>query len=273
MAGQTPRTAGDLGLRLVSAAILIPFALWVVWQGGVWLALGCAVFAMAMGYEWVRMSASPLMKTFLPLAMIPVLVTILIGPLVGLVVLIICAGLGGGLHPLVRERAYAMVGLAYVAGMPMALFLLREAPYGAWNGLVAALIIMGMVWGSDAAAYFSGRGFGGPPLTPESPSKTWSGAVGAVIFTTLCGALAARITGGNLPLWLAAGFMISVFAQMGDLVESRIKRRYGVKDASGLIPGHGGVMDRVDGLGIVCGAAVIVLFSLPFLVQSLGLST
>lgn len=263
------RSAGELGLRLVSAAVLIPFALWVVWTGGVALAIGCGVFALAMGYEWVRMSASPLMKSFLPLAVIPVVITAITDPLVGVPALLFCAAVAGGLHPLPQERVYSALGLAYVAGMPLALFLLRDGP---WDGVTAALIIMGMVWGSDSAAYFSGRGFGGPPLTPESPSKTWSGAIGAVIFTTLCGALAARITGGSLPVWLVAGFLISVFAQMGDLVESRIKRRYGVKDASGLIPGHGGVMDRVDGLGIVCAAAVIVFFSLPFLRDALGLS-
>lgn len=262
------RPPGDLALRVMSAAVLIPFALWVVWQGGAWLALGCAVFALAMAFEWVRMSASPLMKVFLPLAVLPVAITALAGDLIGAAALVACAGLAGMWHPLGRERLMSAVGLAYVAGMPMGLFLLREGP---WDGAAAALIIMGMVWGSDSAAYFSGRGFGGPPLTPESPSKTWSGAVGAVIFTTVCGALAARITGGDQTVWLAFGFLISVFAQMGDLVESRIKRRYGVKDASGLIPGHGGVMDRVDGLGIVCVAAVIVFFSLPFLTESLGL--
>jgi len=262
------RSQGDLALRLVSAAILIPFGLFVVWRGGAWLGVGCVLFALAMAYEWVRMSASPLMKSFLPLAVLPVLLAVLISPLAGLAALIMCAVLAGGLHPLARERMASSFGLAYVSGMPMALYLLRE---GQWDGAAAALIVMAMVWGSDSAAYFSGRGFGGPALTPESPSKTWSGAVGAVIFTTLCGALAARITGGSMPVWLIAGFLISVFAQMGDLVESRIKRRYGVKDASGLIPGHGGVMDRVDGLGIVCVVTVIMFYSLPFLPHYLGL--
>lgn len=272
MSDKRTQSASDLRLRLVSAALMIPFALWIVWQGGVWLALGCSVFAAAMAYEWVRMSASPMMKSFVPMAMIPVLIAALIGPLAGIGIWILSAILGGGLHPLAHERRHAMVGLAYIAGMPMAMYLLRESPFEAWNGLLAALTIMGMVWGSDSAAYFTGRGFGGPPLTPESPSKTWSGAIGAVVFTALCGLLAAKVTGGNWVLWVFAGVMISVFAQMGDLIESRIKRRYGVKDASGLIPGHGGFMDRVDGLGIVCGVSVIVLFSLPNLVRGLGLT-
>ncbi|MEM1390462.1 MAG: CDP-archaeol synthase, partial [Pseudomonadota bacterium] len=175
----------------------------------------------------------------------------------------------GGLHPLVDKRFQSAIGLAYVAVMPLALYLLRDGP---WEGVAAALIIMSLVWGSDTAAYFTGRSLGGPSLTPESPSKTWSGAIGAVIFTILCGVLAAYITGGGLLIWMAIAFLISVFAQMGDLVESRIKRRYGVKDASGLIPGHGGVMDRVDGLGIVCVAMVAAFYAAPVLPEQLGLS-
>lgn len=269
MSDTVSRPSGDLVLRLISAAVLIPFALWVVWQGGVALALGCAAFALAMGYEWVRMSASPLMKKILPLAMLPVLIAAVLGPFFGGVALIVCAGIAGVLHPVQTERVPSAMGLAYVAGMPLALFLLRE---GAWDGVAAALILMGMVWGSDSAAYFTGRALGGPKLTPDSPSKTWSGAGGAVVFTTLCGILAARITGGDLTMWLCAGVLISVFAQMGDLVESRMKRRYGVKDASGLIPGHGGVMDRVDGLGIVCVVAVIGFYAFPVIVERLGLA-
>lgn len=263
------RSVQDLGARLISAAFLIPVALFSVWQGGIWLALGCVIFSLAMGYEWVRMSASPLMKIFLPLAIIPILVTAIIGPLFGLAAIVFCAAVAGGLHPLPEERVQSAIGLAYVSGMTLALFLLREGP---WDGVAAALIVMGMVWGSDTAAYFTGRTFGGPSLTPESPSKTWSGAIGAVIFTMVCGVVAAQITGGSLIVWIVIGFLISVFAQMGDLAESRIKRSYGVKDASRLIPGHGGVMDRVDGLGIVCGATVLLFYALPVLTEQLGLA-
>ncbi|MEM1086116.1 MAG: phosphatidate cytidylyltransferase [Pseudomonadota bacterium] len=268
MADAVARSTSELVLRLISAAVLIPVALLMVWIGGVWLALGCAFFAMAMAYEWVRMSASPLMKQFLPLAALPVLIAAVVGPLFGVISLLFCAALAGGLHPLARERILSAIGLAYVAGMPLALFMLRTGP---WDGAAAALIIMGLVWGSDSAAYFTGKSIGGPKLSPDSPSKTWSGAIGAVIFTSLCAILAAVITGGHFIIWPLVGFVVSVFAQMGDLAESRIKRHYGVKDASSMIPGHGGVLDRVDGLGIVCVIAVFAFYATPNLTAQLGL--
>lgn len=266
--GQEDR-GGDLALRLLSAAVLIPFGLFVVYKGGVFLLVGCALFAALMAYEWVRMSVSPSMKFFVVLAILPFLASAIGGLLIGLATLTMCGLIACVLHPLHALRLTQGFGLFYVAGMPLALFYLREGP---WDGVAAALIFMGIVWGSDAAAYFAGKGFGGPPLHPDSPSKTWSGAIGAVIFSTLCGLLAARITGGDQTLWLVAGALISVFTQFGDLFESSIKRRFGVKDASGFLPGHGGVMDRVDGLGFVCIFAVIVFLTFPALAASLGLS-
>ena len=119
---------------------------------------------------------------------------------------------------------------------------------------------MGTVWASDTGAYFAGRGFGGPPLAPkDSPSKTWSGAIGAMICSGLCGLIAAGLLDASRISWLFAGFAISIVAQWGDLFESSLKRRYGVKDTSGFLPGHGGVMDRVDGLGmaaVFCAATM-----------------
>mgnify|MGYP001799263561 FL=1 len=260
---------GDLGLRLLSAAILIPFALFVVWKGGALLAVACGVFAALMAYEWVRMTASPSMKSFIPLAILPFFLAAFSAPLWALWAFILCAVLATFTHPSGEKRGAEARGYLYVAGMPLALFFLRD---GAWDGAAATLIIMGIVWGSDSAAYFSGRGFGGPALHPDSPSKTWSGAIGAVLFSIACGALAARITGGDTVAWLMAGCAISVLAQLGDLYESSMKRQYGIKDSSGLVPGHGGLLDRVDGLGMVSIFAVLVFLFAPPIVSVLGLS-
>lgn len=267
--GQREQKSNELALRLASAAVLIPFGLFVVNEGGPVLALGCALFAGLMAYEWVRMTASPALTWLVLLAFLPSLIAPLLGLPLAVITLFVLALPAARVHPLQSEQLMSSLGYLYVAGMPLALYILREGP---WDGRTTALIIMAIVWGSDSAAYFAGRGFGGPPLTPESPSKTWSGALGAVIFTTVCGGVAARITGGDVMTWLISGAILSILAQSGDLMESMIKRRYGVKDASGLVPGHGGVLDRVDGLGIVCIVASIALLSVPEYVVRLGLS-
>lgn len=260
---------GDLGLRLVSAAVLIPLGLFVVWKGGAWLAVSCGVFAALMGYEWIRMTASPSMKSFVPLTLLPFIAVLFGAHLLSVWLLVLSVFWASFLHPVGEKRGDEAFGMSYVTGMSLALFFMREGP---WDGVAVALIFMGIVWGSDSAAYFCGRTIGGPRLHPDSPSKTWSGAIGAVIFSTLCGLLAARITGGSVLVWAICGSFISVFAQLGDLWESSLKRQYGIKDSSGLVPGHGGLMDRVDGLGMVCVVTVVVFLFAPSLTTILGLS-
>ena len=260
---------GDLKLRLLSAAILIPFGLFVVWTGGALLAVACGLFAALMAYEWVRMTASPSMKSFVTLAILPFVPAAFGEPLWSVWALLGAMLVASLTHPVSNKRGAESFGLLYVAGMPLCLFLLRDGP---WEGAVAALIFMGIVWGSDSAAYFTGRSIGGPLLHPDSPSKTWSGAIGGAAFSVLCGLLAAFLTGGSYIAWFAMGALISILAQFGDLFESSTKRRYGVKDSSAMVPGHGGLLDRVDGLGFVCVAAILVFSFAPPLVEVLGLS-
>ena len=248
----------ELVLRLISAAVLIPFALLVVSQGGPILGWACAVFAAVMGYEWARMTASPIMPLHAVFSALPLIAGIYFKIEVALLTLGLCAVIVGAFHPSgPREKLISGFGLIYASGLPLGLFLLRS---GDWDGQGAALILMGTVWASDSGAYFAGRGFGGPPLSPkDSPSKTWSGAFGALLCSALCGLIAAGLLDASRLPWLFAGIAISIAAQWGDLFESSLKRRFGVKDTSGFVPGHGGVMDRVDGLGMACIAAVLVL--------------
>lgn len=260
---------GDLKLRLLSAAILIPFGLFVVWTGGALLAVACGLFAALMAYEWVRMTASPSMKSFVTLAILPFVPAAFGEPLWSIWALLGAMLVASLTHPVSNKRGAESFGLLYVAGMPLCLFLLRDGP---WEGAVAALIFMGIVWGSDSAAYFTGSLLRGPLLHPDSPSKTWSGAIGAVFFSALCGLLAAHLTGGAFAAWAVIGGLISVVAQMGDMFESSMKRRYGIKDSSGFVPGHGGLLDRVDGLGLVCVVTVLAFVFAPNLVRVLGLS-
>ncbi|MBB5706627.1 phosphatidate cytidylyltransferase [Sphingopyxis panaciterrulae] len=127
-------------------------------------------------------------------------------------------------------------------------------------GVTAALWVFGMVWAADIGAYFAGRAFGGARLAPKiSPSKTWSGLVGAMVAALIASATIGDRAGiVGVPLWI--GLFMGLIAQLGDLGESWMKRRAGVKDSGKLIPGHGGIFDRVDGLlpvALILGALAV----------------
>lgn len=266
----TRQRSRELIIRIISAAVLIPFALLVVSYGGLALAISCALFGAVMGYEWARMTASPIMPVMAVFCALPSLLMTGFEREIALAALAACAALVVLLHPAKwSDRLVGGLGVVYGAGLPLALFLLRD---GDWNGQAAALILMGTVWASDSGAYFAGQGFGGPALSPkDSPSKTWSGAFGALLCSGLCGLIAAGLMDAPRMPWLMAGLLISVVAQWGDLFESNLKRRFGIKDTSGFLPGHGGVMDRVDGLGMACVVAVAVLSVSVTLPGMLGL--
>lgn len=272
MAGTDPgKSRGrELIIRVLSALVLIPFALLVVTYGGLPLALACGVFGAVMGYEWARMTASPMMPLTALFSALPSLSILFVDGFAALGIIASSAVILFALHPSsLTERAVGAFGVVYASALPLALLLLRE---GEWNGQAAALILMGTVWASDSGAYFAGQGFGGPPLSPkDSPSKTWSGALGALLCSGLCGLIAAGLMDADRFSWLIVGLAISIVAQWGDLFESSLKRRFGVKDTSGFVPGHGGVMDRVDGLGMACVAAVVVLSLFGALSGVLGL--
>lgn len=262
----------ELALRLLSAIVLAPLAIWVVWAGGWWLAGACALFGVIMAMEWSRMCgysrpivlSGVIVLLCLTLPLVPFRLTLL-GILSGSLLVFVSAT-----GPF-RQRGAAVFGLLYIAAMVISLYLLRE---NAWNGRIIALVLMVFVWFSDGAAYFSGRGIGGPKLLPsESPNKTWAGAIGAVIACAVCGAIASQYMGAPILPWVASAVCVSVIAQSGDLFESGLKRRFGVKDSGTILPGHGGVLDRVDGLGAACLAAVLVLAANPALVRTLGLHT
>src|SRR5690606_16437385 len=150
-------------------------------------------------------------------------------------------------------------GLFYAAAVLIPVAMLREH---AAFGFIIVLWLFAAVWATDTGAYFAGRAFGGPKLAPSiSPKKTWSGAIGG----TLAGLVASQLVlfaGGVAwhPMHTAAAFLVIVAAQFGDLFESAIKRRFAVKDASTLLPGHGGVMDRLD--GFLFGALVALIIGL-----------
>lgn len=258
----------DVWTRLASAMVLVPIALTCVWYGG-WLLSGfAALCAGLMAFEWARMAKSRVGVLMIAGAVAANLLHP-IDPrwaLIGLV--------GAGVIAMALEqrdglKSTALLGTLYAGGLPLALQVLRAIPDNQ-TGLYIAMGVMVLSWSSDTSAYFVGRQFGGPLLAPkDSPNKTWSGALGAVAGSIITGVAFAYFVKGPVLVWAIVGACVSVAAQFGDLFESQVKRRHGVKDTSGFLPGHGGVMDRLDGFGTACVAMVAVMKALPLLAAML----
>jgi phosphatidate cytidylyltransferase len=253
---------GDLGVRTLSAAVLIPAVLADVWAGGIWFHLFVALIGVLMAQEWVRIvhDDDPLQFALHAAgAMCGALLPLVIGLQGALLTIAVIAGLSAvlALWRAPGGPAWRFLGVPYVSVPPIALVVLREDPN---HGIAAILLVMLMVWAADTFAYFAGRIIGGPKLAPRiSPKKTWAGLLGAMAgsaFAALCVGLSLGIA-GLLGLVVVAA-ILAVVEQAGDLFKSAMKRHYGVKDSGKLIPGHGGVIDRVDGLVAVATAAAII---------------
>ncbi|HEX8664070.1 MAG TPA: phosphatidate cytidylyltransferase [Beijerinckiaceae bacterium] len=266
------RPASELGLRIASSLVLAAVALFATWAGGwlfaaLWLAAGAAVL-----FEWIGITgAEP--RTTLQAVLIGLLAACAVtalsvgAPLMPAALfaaaLVAAAALGRG----GRDRLWAASGFAYAAVIAIVPPLVREHPR---LGLAAVLWMFAVVWLTDIAAYFAGRRFGGPKLWPAvSPKKTWSGFLGGLAAAVAAGAavvLVARRFGWEVPVPLGAVILLSavasVLSQLGDLGESALKRRFGAKDSGHLIPGHGGVMDRLDGFFAVAALMALVLAGL-----------
>ncbi len=264
------RKFSELPARLASALVLIPAALAMVWYGSWWLAIGCAIFAGIMLWEYCTISATPhrgILAGGGALFGLSLALGTYVWPLllvVFMVVFAILASRGARMGSFIGA-----FGVVYVCAMVGSLYGLREGP---WDGRALTLYAMSFVWASDAAAYFGGRALGGPRLLPrESPNKTWIGAISGVIACAVCGYFAAQIQQTSSAVWIMAGIAVSVVAQSGDLFESGLKRRFKVKDSGRILPGHGGLLDRVDGLGAVATVFFASFLLFPQLVAALRL--
>jgi phosphatidate cytidylyltransferase len=143
------------------------------------------------------------------------------------------------------QRLWVAGGMVYAAAAVVASILVR---LDANAGFLALMFVLLIVWVTDIGGYFAGRGIGGPKLWPRvSPKKTWAGAIGGLVLSLAVAAVFALLGFGRMLPLLLLGTVLSVVSQLGDLFESAVKRRFGVKDSSHIIPGHGGLMDRLDG--------------------------
>jgi phosphatidate cytidylyltransferase len=247
---------GNLLLRIVSSLLLAPIAVAVAYFGGVIFIAFWALAALAVLWEWDTLVCADNRDAVLATGAVAIASSALLmalgrsGVAMALIALgfFAVAGLGSRLR-----RVWCAAGLVYAAAIVIAPVLLR---HDAERGFAAILFLFAVVWLTDIAAYFAGRGIGGPKLMARvSPNKTWSGAIGGTLAGVLGGVAVARGFGiEGLAAAAAVAFVLSVVSQAGDLVESAIKRHFNAKDASQLIPGHGGLMDRLD--GFVAAAAV-----------------
>jgi phosphatidate cytidylyltransferase len=241
--------------RTVSALVLVAVALLGLWLGGWWLAALVAAAIVIMAQEWTRLArgVDGVGQGLLRLAVIlfPLLAlwqTMHGGPVRALLVLLLGSVLAaGGVAVAAPAGAFrAALGVVYLGLPAVALLALRNHPA---SGPAHLLWLFLVVWTTDIAAYLVGRSIGGPKLAPGiSPGKTWAGLLGGVLGAALVGTIVSGLLGGIAGLGTLVGGLLAVVAQAGDLFESHLKREAGVKDSGTLIPGHGGALDRLDGL-------------------------
>lgn len=262
----------DLPRRTLSAAILAPTVLALTWYGSWPFALIWALAGIAVVYECGTVAR--LVPRVLPIAIGAAAVlaasAVLAATGSGAVAIALCGG--GAVLAIVTAhgRLWAGGGVLCGAAASLPIVALRDTDQ---LGLVAVLFLYAVVWSTDVGAYFTGRAVGGPKLWPRlSPNKTWSGSIGGAICGMLAG-IALLLAAGLVfnPLWLVLGVLLSAVAQAGDLAESAFKRTFGVKDTGSLIPGHGGVLDRLDGFLAAVLLAGLIGFARNDLAPAAGL--
>ncbi|HEY1864155.1 MAG TPA: phosphatidate cytidylyltransferase [Roseiarcus sp.] len=240
------RFGPDLKPRVAAAAVMGGLALATAWIGGFIFVVVWWLASIVVLWEWQRLVGGPRLVERVALgALIIALVApfalhnSILGVLAGLILGACAVGWLAG----PRDGPWAAIGLLYAGALVASVALLRLSPS---YGLAAILWLFAVVWGADISAYFAGRLIGGPRLWPSvSPGKTWAGAIAGAFAGAVLGLMLTPWTNRVAALfWL--GLATAVMSEFGDLFESALKRRFGVKDSSGLIPGHGGLMDRLD---------------------------
>lgn len=246
------KSFGSLSQRVISALILAPLAIVATWAGG-WFFIGLVgVLLVALSYEWFRPLEE---RAFGPLAIGLGVSCVLLSWLsmdgawwsVLAVVLMSYPVLLFLAKGTARSATWVWLGVTYILWPAMAFYWIR---FEADNGILALVWLLITVWSMDTGAYFAGKSIGGPKMIPIiSPNKTWAGLIGGIATSAIVGGLFGQETGlgQGIAFFVLSGFL-GFWSQIGDLAESAFKRHWDIKDSSNLIPGHGGVMDRLDGI-------------------------
>jgi phosphatidate cytidylyltransferase len=250
----------NLALRIATALVLAPLAVASAYLGGPVFVIFWTVAALGVLWEWDTLVCTHDRKPVLTIGAAALVGAglLLIFQWSGMAVALIMLGvLGVATLASGRRRSWCAAGLVYAAALLLAPAVLRHDEL--W-GFAAILFVFAVVWLTDIAAYAVGRLIGGPKLLPRvSPNKTWSGAAAGALAGVIGGVVTARQFGlGNLTAIGAVALSLSIISQAGDLVESAIKRHFGAKDTSSLIPGHGGLMDRLDSFLAAATAATLI---------------
>jgi phosphatidate cytidylyltransferase len=241
------RFGSDLKPRLAAAVAMGSLALAAAWIGGIIFAVFWWLASIVVLWEWQRLVGSARLAERVAtggLALALAALFALHNSILGAVAVLVLGAVAVGWLAGRRDAFWSAAGALYAGALVASVVLLRISPS---FGLAAILWLFAVVWGTDVAAYFAGRLIGGPRLWPSvSPGKTWSGAIVGAFGGAVLGLMLAGWTNHLAALfWL--GLAAAIVSELGDLFESALKRRFGVKDSSGLIPGHGGLMDRLDG--------------------------
>lgn len=263
-----PPRSGELGKRLVSAVVMAVLAIAAVIAGGLPFLVFWTAAAIGIYLEWSAMTAGAALRArVLGGAALGAAAVVMAagGGLVAALAAVLAGALAVAAFDRSRHHLWRGAGVLYAGTALLAPAVLRSDRE---FGVLAVLFLFAVVWSTDVFGYFVGRSVGGPRLAPAvSPNKTWSGAVGgslgAVIMATavIRAAVAlgvAGVAGAELAPTAAIALVLSIASQAGDLFESGVKRRFGVKDASHVIPGHGGLMDRLDGFIAACAMAALL---------------
>jgi phosphatidate cytidylyltransferase len=261
---EQPLRAGWLGselaLRVGSALVLVPLAIGTAYLGGWLFALFWGAAAMGVLWEWTALVARNDQRS-VPLtggaSLALAVVLVAAGHLLAAVVVLAMGAIGAASLALAERRTWVAGGIPYAGALALAPIVLRADDA---DGFLAVIFLFAIVWTTDISAYFAGRALGGPKLMPQvSPNKTWAGAFGGLIASVVVTLALAKMAGLTALFALAMlAVVLSVFAQGGDLFESFLKRRFHAKDSGHLIPGHGGLMDRLDGFVSASVAAVLI---------------